>query len=167
MAGLSVRLLIWLLLVSIPVQALTAVSLRARGPAHAHVEVSTVLHAGFQAAADRDGPLILGDHHGGARHAVHADHADHAVWHAQEHASSRAAHHDHGAADLSVVFIADASDDEPGAGGGAAKTSVIDLPGVLPWAPCNPASPPSCRLKDVAPVGFDSVAALPLYRPPR
>ncbi len=133
MVCLGVRVLIWLLVVCIPAQASVASSLRAKGPAHAH---------------------ILGN-------------ADQADWHRHAHEDSRAAHHDHDAADDSVVLLADSTDDDPGAGGATGKVAVIDLPGALPSALSSPSALTSRDLADSTPVAFESVAGVPLYRPPR
>lgn len=147
----SVRVLIWLLALCVPAQASAAAWLRANGPAHAHVEALTAA-----ASATRPGPQ-----------AVRSGNADYAAWHAHEHASSRAVHHDHEAADDSVILIPDPGNDEHGAGAAAGKVSVTDMPAVLPCARCSPIASPGCGLANTAAAAFDSVDTLPLYRPPR
>ena len=148
MVGLSVRLWIWVLLVSVPVQAFAAVSLRARGPAHTHTEASLTAHRAFQAAFQS------------------STHDAHAASHTHEHAGSRAAHHDHDPADPSVIFIPDGNEDDP-VGAAASKASVPDLPGVLPCPWCGAAKAVGSALIQLAPMAFGSIVAAPLYRPPR
>ncbi len=146
MTFLGVRVLVWLLVVCVPAQAGAAVSLRAKGPAHAHVEVPSTARSAVKAIKERD--------------------AEHEAWHAHEHEHG-AAHHHHDEDDDSVVLIASPDDDEHGAGGGAGKTSVIEMPGVLPPALGNPTAPVGRELGDTAAVAFESRTGLPLYRPPR
>ena len=143
----GVRVLIWLLVVCVPVQASAAVSLRAKGPAHAHVEVPGAARLAAQDIAAHD--------------------AEHAAWHAHAHQGHRATHHDHDAADDSVVLMASPGDDEHGAGGGAGKGSVIEIPGLLPSALGSPVALAGRGLSDATAVAFASCVALPLYRPPR
>lgn len=150
----GVRLLIWLLVVCIPAQATVAVTLRAKGPAHAHVEVS---RAGQLSA--QWGPHSNGDDGD--------DEAAHAAWHAREHEGSRAAHHHHDESDESVVPVADSGDDELGAGGATVKVSAIDMPGLLSSALSGQCALARLELSTVAPLAFDSITAVPLYRPPR
>ncbi|MEO7245959.1 MAG: hypothetical protein ABIX12_12550 [Rubrivivax sp.] len=139
--------MIWLLVVCVPAQASAAVSLRAKGPAHAHVEVPGAAQSAVQAIEERD--------------------AEHAAWHAHEHEGSRAAHHDHDTADASVILIASPGDDDHGAGGGAGNASVIEMPGLLPSSLGSPIALAGRGLIDGTAVAFESRAALPLYRPPR
>jgi len=149
----AVRVLIWLLVICVPAQASLVTSLRARGPAHAHVEVPGAARWAAQATAEHD--------------------AEHAAWHAHEHEHERggfrAAHHDHDAADNSVVPIASPGDDGhgAGAGGGTGKATAIEMPGLLPSALDSPIARAERRLSGATAVAFASQAASPLYRPPR
>lgn len=145
----GVRVLIWLLVVCVPAQAGLVVSLRASGPAHAHVAVPGAALVAAQATAGHDD--------------------EHDAWHAHEHGRRGfgAAHHDHDAADNSVVPITSPGDDGHGASGGGGKATAIEMPGLLPQALERAVARADRRPSDAIALAFASHAASPLYRPPR